>query len=630
MQFLTRLNNEIKTTTHVRKVLDGDCIVVDYETDGLYTYRGHKPFTVVLTWCNDGYSEIIYEDQNPAFFHQRLKSIWENPKVIKVSHNAKFEIKMTMAMGIAVKGMVHCTMIQHQMLNNLAIKHSLDYAALQYAGVVPEWIAADKAVDKAKKIYGYRFDKIPRYVLNTYMWFDGERCALLHETQFPLLQKDTEMLKCYMREIAVMYVTIILESNGIMIHEKNLDKLIKWMQTELKQVDADAFKLLGKYVNLQSEKQLKHLLYTEMKLDPVYNKKKKISTDKDALEVLRKKYELPILDLILKKRAYTKGMAMLTAYKENAIDGILYPNINTNSAGTGRQSSSDPINFQNIQKEFSLRTRFAVPARSCFRPRPGHVFFLIDYQGIEMRLYVQGTKSKRLYDLVATNFDFHNACAINFYAERYTTIDGCFEFLFDKFADEIRTTKDHEALYKKLKKVLRSAAKNGRFAMAYGAGIITLADTLMLTIDDAREGKERDKLEYPEFYTFMDQCTYEAETKGHIVTFGGRKLQVPHDRLYAATDYKIQGSAAEVMKQGEIQVQDYLSQYWKNQIKLLLTIHDELIFEFPRHLLPQRNIILQDLRKNMIDIEGIDVNLDVEIKMTTTTWDKAKEVTFGL
>lgn len=627
---LQRLDSKItEIDKSYRKVSSGDVIVVDYETTGLYTQQGHRPFTVILTWCNDGYSEILDQDKSPEFFLQRLRSIWENASVVKVAHNAKFEIKMTKALGIAVKGMVHCTMIQHQMLNNLAIKHALDYAAIQYAGIVPEWVAADKAVEKALKIYGSHY-KIPRYILHAYMWYDGERCALLHETQFPMLKQDKAMYACYLRELEAMHATVELESNGLMLHEKNAKDLLAWLHSEVKTVDIESNKICGKYVNLQSEKQLKRLLYSEMKLDPVYNKKKKISTDKDAIETLRKKYDLPILDCILKKRAYTKGIAMISSYIDNAVDGILYPNINTNSAGTGRQSSSDPINFQNIQKEFSLRTRFAVPARKCFRPRPGCVFFLFDYQGIEMRLYVQGTGSKRLIALVEKNFDFHDACAKNFYADRYTNIDTCFSYMYDKFKDEIKTTKDPEGLFKRLKKILRSAAKNGRFAMAYGAGIVTLADTLMLPIEDTIEGRERDREEYPEFYVFMDECTHEAEINGYITTYSGRKLQVPHDRTYAATDYKIQGSAAEVMKIGEIQVTDYLVNTLLRQVKVLLPIHDELIFEFPRYLFPQRFEILQEIRKRMIDIKHITVNLEVEVKMTTTTWDKAKEVSIGL
>jgi DNA polymerase I len=617
----------------MRLIKPGDVIVVDYETTGLSIPHGAEVFSVVLTWIDDGHTEIY--DREDKFFLPKLKAIWENEKVEKVAHHLKFEYKFTTSLKIVPRGKLHCTMIQHQLLHNLAYKHSLDYAARQYAGIVMEWDEADKAVDKCKSIYGDDYSKFPRDLMHKYMMYDGERTALLHNVQYPLISAERRSLNEYHNEIALIRTTARMESNGIMIERKNAKEMLAWMDTELKDVDVKAEKIVGGPVNLQSHKQLKKVLFEKFKLPSVGTTKSgEPSTDKGAIEALRDINDHPILDLILKKRSYTKGQAMINAYLEYSINDILYPNINTNAAGTGRESSSDPINFQNIQKEVSLKTRFPVAARRCFRARPKYFFFLKDFQGIEMRLYVQGTNEPRLIKLVEQNFDFHDACAKNFYNELYTVRKYCLEFFmrmnknFKKEIQDVYRTEDEDkinAVYKKYKKTLRSAAKNGRFAMAYGAGIDTLASTLMLSYAQAYEGKARDKDEYPEFYAYMDKCTRQAKKFGYIETFFGRKLNVPSDRPYAATDYAIQGSAAGVMKRAQVAVDAYIEKELDDQVKLILPIHDEIIFEYPRSLYPQRNEILSEIRKRMINIECITVPLEIEVKMTTTTWDRAVE-----
>lgn len=580
----------------MRKIQAFDEIVVDYETTGLYYYKGARVFSYVLTWCDTGESEI-YDDDHPLFI-QRLREVWGNHLVTVICHNLKFEYKFTISMGIKITATLHDTMIMHQMLENLSPKHSLDYCFFNYCGYDKEFAHAWDEVDKAKKIYNNQFDKVPRELMHSYQVKDGEATALLFKTMYPFLKDDFN----YKDEIEVACLTGEIENYGIMVNEKECNDLINFMNKELKDTDEKLTSLIGEQINLNSPKQLQKLLFETYKLPILsYTDSNVPATDKDALEALRKVNNHPIIDLILKNRSYTKGVSMIQSYLDaRDSKGILHPNINTNANKTGRASSNDP-NMQNVSKEMALKNKYPVPARRCFCARPKTVLYLKDYAGIEMRLGVQGTKSDRLFKLAHENFDFHDACAKSFYGDRYISETD-----------------------PKMKKALRSSAKNARFAMFYGAGLAQVARTLGLSMEETQVGYEKDKIDFPEFYEFMERCTFLAKKQGYIETFFGRKLKVYANKPYAATDYCIQGTAAQVLKKAKIRLFNYYQKEFKGEIKLLLDIHDEIITEFPRSLFSQRNEILKEIRKLMITFDEIQVPLEIETKMTTTLWSKAK------
>jgi DNA polymerase-1 len=249
--------------------------------------------------------------------------------------------------------------------------------------------------------------------------------------------------------------------------------------------------------------------------------------------------------------------------------------------------------MQNVSKEVKAGARYTVAARRCFRARPGCFLLLADYAGIEMRLGVQGTRSERLIQLCRDNFDFHSACAAAFYGDKFT--------------------KEQDP---KVKKALRNRAKNARFAMFYGAGIYQTSKTLGLTMEEVEEGFNRDKREYPEFYELMAWCTEQARRTGGIHTFFGRFLRVEADRPYSATDYLIQGSAAALFKHAQVACRDY---------RMLIPVHDELVFEFPRKDLERLPEITKRINALMTEFKEITVPIKVEFAVSPFTWDQKKD-----
>jgi DNA polymerase-1 len=585
-----------------RSFLPGDIINVDYETSGFQHDPGARVFAFSLTWVEDGYTEVVrregaarfYQDEKEIWrgrvdFEKRMRSFWAS-NCPAVTHNLKFEYAFTgiEKWEINSKKKLHDTMIMHQYIDNLCPSHALDYLFNRYHGKVG-WISeVDKNISKAAKIYG-SYDKIPEELMFPYQLADGIRGALLYKLFWPLVSPAKE----YWNEIELIKATVDMEKIGFMLDKGQAEKLIFFMSGELAANKIETECIAGRSVNLLSEPQLKKLLFDDLRL-PALD-----TTDKHAVEKLREINNHPILDCILKARSYTKGIAMVRGYIDAAKhDGCIHPGILTNRAGTGREASNNP-NLQNVSKEFKAGARFTVPARRCFRARPGNILLLADYAGIEMRLAVQGTGSIRLFKLCQDDFDFHASCALAFYGDRYQN----------------ETDKDE-------KKALRSRAKNARFAMLYGAGLEQTAATLGLTTEEVRAGYERDKEEFPEFYELMSRCMKDARKQGYIETFFGRRLRVPLDRPFAATDYLIQGSAAALFKHAQVRVADYFRKTGNG--KILIPVHDELVMEIPRSV-PVKEIT-PVIEKLMIMQEEIVVKLAVEFGVCTYTWDNRKDL----
>ena len=577
--------------------------------DARDAYSGStRPFA--FSTCNE--SGHITVSREPRQIQNILDS-----KIELISHNYHYEYSVLLMNGFKIPENIvwHDTMLLAHLINNLSTSQSLDYLANNLQPDVRTrnyWKTIDEEILRAAKIYG-TYDKIPIELMNEYQKNDAERTMLLFQCYWPIISANPKWLKCYQDEIDLIPATVRMEMRGIMVCKQNAEKLISTMQGDLLVNNNTALRILKGHVNLNSPKQICDILYNEKKLPILAFTKNETkpspSVDNDTLEKLRDQFpqHAELIDCILKQRAYSKGVAMVQSYLDYSKEtGILHPHINTNGreetgVRTGRESSTNP-NLQNVSNSTSFKIRFPIPARSCYRARPGCILYLKDYSGIEMKIGAQGTESKRLIQLANSGFDFHAAYAANFYGLKFTD---------EK--DEVK------------KATLRRNAKNARFASFYGAGIKQSARTLRLPIDEVIKGIARDKKEFPELYDFMDRCTREAKDHGFIDTFFGRRLRVPHERPYAATDYKIQGSAAGLFKRAQIQVYRlFLKKY--PEAYVILPVHDELILEVPRSYLPYEKEFIADVNKAMIDVPEITVNLTVETKRSTFTWDRSVKI----
>jgi DNA polymerase-1 len=189
-----------------------------------------------------------------------------------------------------------------------------------------------------------------------------------------------------------------------------------------------------------------------------------------------------------------------------------------------------------------------------------------------------------------------------------------------------------EEFYPRAAKLLRNAAKNMNFAIAYGAGLPTVAEGLGLSIEEARSGYDAYCKRFPKIVNFTSDMRTYAKKNGFVETLFGRKLWVRKDLINAAGNTKIQGTAtAGLIKRAQIQVDKSLEIFIKKfqvDVHLLLPVHDELIFEAERKILQYEKQFISIISNAMTEIEEISIPLAVETKRSTLLWSQAKEVKY--
>ena len=609
-----------------------DHYAFDVETTGLRPHNGDR----IFSFCIADYkgNVDVYQMNNRG--KKVLKEFWADKTKQKVMHHGKFDMSFLKYHDVPIpKGtIIHDTMIASQMLRNLAPTHSLDGLAWELCGYPKD---LDSDIKKEGKALG-GYDKIPKKKMTKYQIADGQRTMLLHQGFLPEILESPALYQDYLVEMELIFVTMRLEEYGIYIHRKNCNNLINHLNEELDYINDEAYELLGYRANIASNQQLQSILFKRLNLPPLKVTKNGPSCDMDTINYLRESHPHPILDLILKHRTYTKGVAMLNSYLELAgmtKEGKLFPTINTNGAKkTGRESSTNP-NLQNVSKSTNPRNPYTVAARKAFKAPPRHILFLVDYSGIEMRLIVDACNQKELMKIIKVGGDVHMPAVECFYGSKFSNRERCIKHM-------IKTNKENKKIIKKnvkkygreqgleeswkiFKKVLRGAAKNAHFGMAYGASLAKLANTLSLSIIDTKIGFDRYAEKYPEVAYFTQNIAKEVKEKGYVITAFGRKLYVNKRKAYMGANYKIQGTAGGVIKRAQIKVDKWTSKYYP-EIRINIPIHDEIIMSYPLKYINKQKFLLPKISKLMTNIPGIKVRLDVEWKRTLTTWDKAKEI----
>jgi DNA polymerase-1 len=232
---------------------------------------------------------------------------------------------------------------------------------------------------------------------------------------------------------------------------------------------------------------------------------------------------------------------------------------------------------------------------------------LVDYAGIEMRLIVDRAEEEVLIQALRDGVDIHQMMSAVWYG------------------DWVRPAMRWSSADPALRKTLRGAGKNANFAKPYGAAAEKIATTLGLTLEETMPGLKEFCKRWPRVAYFTNISAKKVVDNGHIRTAFHRRLNVQRDTAYAGANYDIQGTAAGILKRAQVRIGQYLRKNC-SEVRMILPIHDELIFSFPRKLLPYREEILRNISSIMTTMPEIRVPLEVEWKSTTTTWDAAREL----
>jgi DNA polymerase-1 len=525
-----------------------------------------------------------------------LKGVLEDPAVAKIAHDAKFDAVVLERHGIALRGVTFDTMIASYLIDATRSSHTIEDLALEHTGY--KALAEEDVCGRGAK--AVPFDRIP---VQAALDYAGERADLALQLAGPLsAMLDKELLRTVYDtlEHPLIAVLMAIEQAGVRIDGQALATQSQHIDMELHSLSTKIFELCGAEFNINSPKQLGEVLFERMKLPALKRtgKNKTPSTAYEVLEELAEVHDAP--RLILEWRALSKLKGTYIDALPQIVDsntGRVHTCFNQAVAATGRLSSSDP-NLQNIP----IRTELGREIRRAFIADPGHVLISADYSQIELRVLAHLSGDDALVDAFRQDIDIHDRTA-----ERV-------------FGANSGLSK-HE---------LRSRAKMINYALLYGKVAATLAKDIGVSRQEAQAVIDAYFAGFPSVKAFMDSIIDTARSTGVVKTMFGRRRLIPNInnknfqvRATAereALNMPIQGTAADILKKAMIDVHAALPQIAGGRARMILTVHDELLFEAPKESADDTAAAVRELMQSAVQL-NVPLTVDVGIG---ENWKEAK------
>ncbi len=428
---------------------------------------------------------------------------------------------------------------------------------------------------------------------------EAVRAAAVAALAAPLrkaLQEAGGLEVCEHIDFPLVGVLALMERNGAAIDTKRMATIRSQAAEELAQLSREIYAEAGEEFNIDSPKQLSHILFEVLGLPPTKKTQRGYSTNAAVLKDLSKLHALPDMVLRYRELAKIKSTYLDALPAQLAGDGFLHTSFNQTITATGRLSSSDP-NLQNIP----VRTDFGRSIRSCFTAlEPGHVFVSADYSQIELRLLAHLSQDEGLIEAFTSGEDFHASTAAR---------------VFDVPVEEVTPA-------------LRSRAKAVNFGIVYGQQAFGLSQTLDIPYGQAKDMIDRYFAAYPRVRAYLDETVQEATVNGYATTMFGRRRSIPEltagnqtQRGFGertAMNHPMQGSAADVIKLAMVEVARRLVREGF-EAKLMLQVHDELDFSVPPHELERLCAMVREVMQGVAADKGMRVALEVDVS-SGATW----------
>ncbi|WP_292010612.1 DNA polymerase I [Chryseobacterium sp.] len=485
-----------------------------------------------------------------------FRPFFEKEDVLKVAHNLKFDYKILKQYDITVKGAMFDTMIAHYLLNPDG-RHGMDYLSEVYLNYKP--VSIETIIGKKGKNQG-NFRDADLRTQTDYAAEDADITFQLYELFAPQLKKENLEELFYKIEMPLMEVLAKMELAGISLDEQWLAKESIDLENDLKELEKKIFELSGEEFNMNSPRQLGEILFEKMQLDPKAKKTKtgQYATSEDVLQKLASKHE--IIKHILEYRTYQKLKSTYVDALPSQIektDNRVHTNFSQTTAATGRLASVNP-NLQNIP----IRTLRGQQIRGAFVSGEGKKIISADYSQIELRLIAEISGEENMIKAFQNGEDIHASTAAK---------------LFKISLEDVSKTQ-------------RSQAKTVNFGIIYGQGAFALAEQTGLSRTEAKQMIDAYFQTYPKLKEYMAEQVNKARQLGYVETILGRKRHLKDInsgnfvvRGHAernAVNAPIQGSAADIIKIAMIKIDQELDTQ-QLKTKMLLQVHDELVFESP-------------------------------------------------
>ena len=523
----------------------------------------------------------------------RMKPWLESATHLKVGQNLKYDAHIFANYGANLKGIAFDTLLESYVLES-HLPHNMDSLAERHLGM--KTIRYEEVCGKG--VHQIGFDQVDLKIATDYAAEDADITLRLHLELWPQIQESPGLLYIYEKvEMPAMRVLGIMERNGIRIDSALLAKQGQQVGKRLLELEGEIHKLAGQPFNIQSPKQIAEILFGQLEL-PVIKKTPSgaPSTDEEVLQKLAEDYPLPAR--ILDYRSLAKLMSTYIEKLPRMADpktGRVHTNFSQATAVTGRLASSDP-NLQNIP----VRTEEGRRIREAFIPADGCKLLSADYSQIELRIMAHIAEDENLLAAFRDGKDVHQATAAE---------------IFGIPLDDVNSEQ-------------RRYAKVINFGLIYGMSAFGLAGNLGIERSAAQNYIAKYFDRYPGVAQYMEHTRLEARENGYVETVFGRRLWLPEIKgsngprrqgaERAAINAPMQGTAADLIKLAMIAVEDWLE---KEQLKtkMLLQVHDELVFDVPLDEIELLQAKLPDL---MCHVAQLKVPLVVSIGIGDN-WEEA-------
>ncbi len=501
-----------------------------------------------------------------------FKPVYENPKILKVGQNMKYDLEVLANYGVQLQGPMFDTMLAHYLLQP-ELRHNMDYMAetlLNY-----QTIHIDELIGARGKNQRNMRDLSPTAVYE-YACEDADITLRLKNVLAQKLKEAGVESLFYDIEMPLMPVLAEMEMNGVLLDTKALAETSKFFTERMLQLEAHIYELAGEQFNISSPKQVGDILFGKMKIidKPKKTKTGQFVTSEEVLMQLRSKS--PIIADILDYRGLKK---LLGTYVDalpkliNPRTGHIHTSFNQAVTATGRLSSSDP-NLQNIP----VRGEDGKEIRKCFVPEPNCQFFSADYSQIELRVMAHLSGDENMIQVFREGKDLHAATAATIYKK-----------------DIGEVSRDE-----------RTKSKRANFGIIYGITTFGLAERLDISRDEAKLLIDGFFQTFPRVHDYMEQSKQIARERGYAETLFHRRRYLPDINSRNATvrnfaernaiNAPIQGSAADIIKVAMIRIHRRFKAEGIRS-KMILQVHDELNFSvYPEEKGRVERIVLEEMQ----------------------------------
>lgn len=525
----------------------------------------------------------------------RLKPLLEDTDSRKVGQNLKFDQSILARYGIELRGIWSDTMLESYVLNSVAGRHDMDSLSERHLG--HQTITFEEVAGKGKN--QLTFNQIPLEQAATYAAEDADVTLRLHEVLWPQLEQEAGLASVLQEmEVPLLSVLSRMERNGVLIDPALLGRHSMELTARLAELESKAHELAGEPFNLASTKQLQGILFEKLGL-PVLKKTPggAPSTNEEVLAELALDYPLPAVLLEYRglaklKSTYTDKLPQMI----NPATGRVHTSYHQAVTATGRLSSTDP-NLQNIP----VRNEEGRRIRQAFIAGAGNQIIAADYSQIELRIMAHLSGDAGLLRAFSEGKDIHRATAAE---------------VFGLPLEQVSAEQ-------------RRSAKAINFGLIYGMSAFGLARQLGIGRNDAQRYMDLYFERYPGVLTYMERTREQAHAQGYVETLFGRRLQLPDIRSRnamrrkgaerAAINAPMQGTAADIIKRAMLAVDTWLATPEAEGIRMIMQVHDELVFEVPQEKVALCSTKVRELMQHSA---ALDVPLLVEVGVGDN-WDQA-------